>query len=415
MAQTEQGQDLLLLGTANGKSDRVAYRRALAKWNTLKAQIDQTERQIAMEERRQELHDLSQRLRRLPRRIRRRLHAVDPTPLPRLEGSRNGGGRKLRKTVNELMGLFLKAQEQRYQRGREFPNAPPRKERISASRLMAIRFHTKTIRAAMGTRRLNDDEAEIAQMMRDFRSEHDALVLDGTIKPNTFNERIKDLRQFIGWCHTHYYISTLPKNLPDLCSKYQYEPSPKAIGTKTTKRLWTAATLRDKCWIALGLNLGYYACDIATLESDHIQGNHIVRKRHKTRDTGWATRHKLWSVTKQPITKCRSANDGPIFAAMTGNPLQKYKVKLNSRTDVVAAEFARTRDRAKVTGVKFSNLQDTSATHIEQIDPAPTDIFLGHKDRRMARYYIDGRMTDSSRLDAAIDQLEKIHQLSLDD
>ena len=145
-----------------------------------------------------------------------------------MEGSRNGGGRKTRKTVNELLDLFLQAPERWYQRGLKFPNAP-RKERISASRSMAIRFHTRTIRAAMGTRRLNDDEAELAQMMRDFRSEHDALVLDGTIKPNTFNERIKDLRQFIGWCHTHYYISTLPQNLAELCSKYQYEPSPKAI------------------------------------------------------------------------------------------------------------------------------------------------------------------------------------------
>ena len=72
------------LGTGKGKSDRVAYRRALARWNTLKAEHDETERQIALEERRRELQDLSRRLHKLPRRIRRRLHAVNPTPLSRL-------------------------------------------------------------------------------------------------------------------------------------------------------------------------------------------------------------------------------------------------------------------------------------------------------------------------------------------
>ena len=291
------------LGTGKGKSDRVAYRRALAKWNVVKAENDETERQIALEERRRELQDLSQRLHKLPIRFRRRLHAVNPAPLWRLKdgpASRNGG-KKPQKTVNELLDLFIKAQEKRYERGQKFPNAP-RKERISASRLMAIKHHTKCIRTAMGIRRLTDDEAELAQMMRDFRSEHDALVLDGTIKPNTFNERIKDLRQFIGWCHSNYYISTLPRNLAELCSKYQYEPSPKAIDIKTIKRLWAAATLRGKCWIALGLNLGYYACDIATLESDHTQ-----------------------SQSSRTLTNSRSSSTDPVFVGVGSDRIPRFR------------------------------------------------------------------------------------------
>ena len=46
------------LGTGKGKSDRAAYRRALAKWNVLNAENDETERQIAMEERRRELQEV---------------------------------------------------------------------------------------------------------------------------------------------------------------------------------------------------------------------------------------------------------------------------------------------------------------------------------------------------------------------
>jgi hypothetical protein len=66
-------------------------------------------------------------------------------------------------------------------------------------------------------------------------------------------------------------------------------------------------------------------------------------------------------------------------------------------------------------GFSFSNLRDTSSTQVEIIDPTLTDLFLGHKDTRMARFYNDptvmARMP--SRLDGVIDQLEKIFDLRL--
>ena len=72
----------------------------------------------------------------------------------------------------------------------------------------------------------------------------------------------------------------------------------------------------------------------------------------------------------------------------------------------------------KITKVSFSNFRDTSSTKIESIDPTLTDVFDGHADTRMAKFYIDHGKLDKNalfaRLDAATDTLEKWYGLKLD-
>ncbi len=139
------------LGTGNGKSDRAAHRRALAKWRVIKQEIDDGDRRALAEERRLAAQALSQRLHQLPWRVRQRFRVVNRQRphSPLLDAVKSGrpAGHQCR-TVNELLDLFIKEQEQRYERGQAFPNAP-RKERLSASRLIAIKSHIKSLRTCL--------------------------------------------------------------------------------------------------------------------------------------------------------------------------------------------------------------------------------------------------------------------------
>ena len=60
------------------------------------------------------------------------------------------------------LDLFLEEQEQRYERGQKLPNAP-RKEKISAARLVSIRVTLKPFRQFADAKPFKDDEGEIVQ------------------------------------------------------------------------------------------------------------------------------------------------------------------------------------------------------------------------------------------------------------
>ena len=105
-----------------------------------------------------------------------------------------------------------------------------------------------------------------------------------------------------------------------------------------------------------------------------------------------------------------------------GQPLVRETEQ--SRSDIIGALFAKTRKGAEVQAT-FSNLRDTSATHVERlsrtgtgpIDKALVSLFLGHGDDRTASYYIDNdpETMETTKLDAVIDQLATIYDLRLED
>jgi hypothetical protein len=73
------------------------------------------------------------------------------------------------------------------------------------------------------------------------------------------------------------------------------------------------------------------------------------------------------------------------------------------------------RKRLKLTAISFSNFRDTSSTFIDGVDRGLTDLFDGHKDNRMARFYVDGSKIDYnrmfSRLDSVLGELETFYAL----
>jgi hypothetical protein len=206
-------------------------------------------------------------------------------------------------------------------------------------------------------------------------------------------------------------LQGLPRGIRELCGKYEYKPNAKALELTTIRKIWTAASVRMKAWMALALNVGFYAADIADLKDKEIDGGYIIKERGKT---GVPTKLKLWRVTQRLLgVTGGSDKSGYLYPGRQGKRLIHYNAKKTSRTDPIAKGFRRLCDDLDIKGYSFSNLRDTSSTLVESIDPALTDAFDGHKDKRMARFYVDPAMLDTSRLDAVIGRLEATYRLTL--
>src|SRR5262249_50218350 len=144
------------------------------------------------------------------------------------------------------------------------------------------------------------------------------------------------------------------------------------------------------------------------VRNEMIDGGYVDHVRGKT---SVHVRYKLWGVTAKLIDVTRTASHGRIYLA-NGQALNRYSN--GCKIDNVRNAWVRLCERAKVEGYTFSNLRDTSSTHIENFDRSLTDLFDCHSDKRMAAMYIDGKMVDTSKLDRAIDHLESLYGLTLD-
>ena len=337
-------------------------------------------------------------------------------------------------TVGALLDEFLAEQvqrnaarhfvEQRRASGERITEPP--KKNISDARLISIQRDTALFRKVVGDERWDQTEATAAKILKTWRDQSEALLFGGSIKPNTFNERIKIGRMFVGWAESNYRLERLPRTLKTLIAKYDYEPTAKAIPLDALQKIWAAADEREKTFIALGLNLGYYSKDISDLTADMIDGDYIAHTRAKT---GVKVRYKLWGVTKALLAKVRTGSGtGRVFASRSGNPLNHYPPG-KARVDIVRNDFYRLCCDAKIgewyedkqgkrrfrVAYSFSNLRDTSTTAVENFDRSLSDLFDSHRDARMARYYIDGEHVDTTALDRAIDHLEAKYNLTYDE
>lgn len=433
------------LGTGNGKGDRESYERALKKWRLKEAELDAHSAQRRLEDTIAELEaesrlagtlEAKSALKEQIKQLRSGTSLSDSQAQRKLQAeircalSRKDYASVLEKTgqllkdelppkpkaLGEFFDEYLADQRRRYEHGLQFPDAP-QKKRISAVRLMAYRNHGAHLRADWAEEPLPADEGALYGIMKRFQSRQQDLLTGGKIMPNTYNERVKVLRHFVRWLHAGYKIPVIPRGTQELCANYNYRSTAKALDVPLIQRLWAAGSNRFRLYMALALNCGYYAVDIAHLKLTDIRGDYIVADRHKT---GVPTRYKLWGVTKRLLKQeCAKSGDLALLAP-EGGPLISYDMSRGNgvRWCKIENDLAAIKKRLKLKGVSFSHFRDTSSTKIESINRNLTDVFDAHKDQRMARRYIDHGQVDQDRLfrdlDAAIDELEAFYGLILD-
>lgn len=183
--------------------------------------------------------------------------------------------------------------------------------------------------------------------------------MNGTHKPNTFNERMKLARHFMGWCEVNYHLDRMLRAVKQLCGKYAYRATAKAIPVDVIRRLWDAADDLEKAFIALGLNLGYYAKDISGLTADRVEGDYVAHRRGKT---GVRVRYKLWGVTKTLLARTRvdvkgggtggadGSTGGRLFVGKFGKPLLYHPDGKASRVVVPRNRFYRLCEGLEIKG-----------------------------------------------------------------
>lgn len=329
------------------------------------------------------------------------------------------------KAVSKLIDSWLEDQKKRNERrhwveaqraaGKQITEGA--RENLSDGRYAAYAIYGEHFKKAVGDMKWDGAEAACAAIIKVYREQCEKLLHEGANKPNTFNERMKTVRAFVTWADENYQLDRVPRAITKLTSKFAYAPSAKAISVSTIKIIWENANDNMKAYIALALNCGYYAIDIAVLQADDIRDGRIVRNRNKT---GVPTNYKLWDVTRKLIAKVGN-KEGSVFLGENGNILVRHSGK--TRIDAIADRWDRLlrkltegeekKLQPEEADFSFTNLRDTSTTFVEDKDPSLSDTFDAHTDRRQAKYYIDPTALQhrQAKLDAVIADLERFYGL----
>jgi hypothetical protein len=325
------------LGTGNGKDDWASYDRALAKWKIKEAELNAQEAEDALQSAYAKWGESlaardgidgsvcasRQTLITLPE---QRLYGEELHPsLQRwLDGTARLGEdrpptppKPKEKLIDAHIDDYLAEQRERYEHGLKFPDAPQH-ERISPARFIAYQWTANTLKQNWTAEPLPKDEAGLESLMERFRKDQKRLMTTGTIKPATFNERIKTMRHFVGYLYRKRIIASIPRETERLCSKHKIKTTARALTVEMVRQLFSEGLPRLKTYIALGLNCGFYAVDIANLQHSHIKDGYIVCDRHKT---GVPTRFKLWEVTKRLLAENCNGTGDLAFVTNGGGPL----------------------------------------------------------------------------------------------
>jgi hypothetical protein len=235
----------------------------------------------------------------------------------------------------------------------------------------------------------------------------------GVMSQSTMSTTLGAARQFIRSRWDKRLIE-LPRNLNS--RDLAVSPPLKEIEVFTVdevKALMAAASEREKLYLCLMLNCGFYPSDIAALKQTEYRDGRITRKRTKTRSRSeqvplvcWL----LWKETDQLLTKHNSQDPEHILLNRNGSPLWNEKETEGKawvvRNSNIRCNFFRLQ---KKTGIKkpLAKLRKTSATLLGSHPGFGkyVQFFLGQAPKTIAESHYD--KPTQKRFDSAIRWLGK--------
>jgi hypothetical protein len=158
-------------------------------------------------------------------------------------------------TTADLLDTFLAVQRQRMERRQKLDKLREAgqmikeagKQNISEGRFAAIARDVTAMKKSVGIEPWDGTEATAARIVRKFRETSDALVLDDTHSPHTFNDRIKLARMFCAWAEATYQLDRLPRDRTLFAKYATNESKAKAIPLNVLRKLWAASDDRGRC------------------------------------------------------------------------------------------------------------------------------------------------------------------------
>lgn len=405
-------------GSADNKSDRTAYRKAVSKYREYMEQRDVAQLQLVRLERKQREFASTGRAPELAGWALSIEDAGKETAAARqqavIEEAQVLTGKphkaSQRPSLPNLIDTYLGEQERRHSISQSNPDSLPNKRRLSHAGLRSMKSQLQPLKVWVEKKNavLGDDSHAVEMMLRDYRSFCDDQMVLGKIQAATVSNRVRGLKRFVEWLWQRRHIEELPRGLDEICQKYSQAKQARSLTMKEIERLWKHASPRMRAIIALSLNCGFYFSEIAQLKGCDVRDGYIARRRPKT---GVPSKHKLWAVTEKLIEQTRdnAGDDELLYQTRQGFPLVHDN---GTRCDSLHAPWRKLCKRAKVQA-KPGELRDTAATFIEGIGVRSGNAklvsqFLAHADGRTARWYIDQKVDphglDAGALDAAIEE-----------
>lgn len=210
--------------------------------------------------------------------------------------------------------------------------------------------------------------------------------------------RLDKARLFCGYLVKNGYLSAMPRPIDGQWSRVgKDDPSPTFFSLPEIHALWEAADDRLRLAMALGLNAGYRAADIRTLQRGEIdlKRGEIKRQRSKTKA---AQAHKLWPITKSLL---KAHLDRVPDELPFGKGYSNISRDLTAFVDKVL-----TKEKNEAPRRTAKSFRSTGAQELERIvlglAPHVVDQYLAHGDKKLARHYRDQEL---SALYDALDRL----------
>ena len=216
--------------------------------------------------------------------------------------------------------------------------------------------------------------------------------------------RLDKARLFCEYLVKSAYLTTLPRAIDRHWSRVgKDDPNPTFFSLEEIHAMWKEADPRMKLVMALGLNAGYRAEDIRTLERDAVDfgRGEIRRQRSKTKA---AQAHKLWPATKALLEDhAKNTPDDLLF----GKGYSNISRELTAFVDKVL-----TKEKNEDPRRTAKSFRSTGAQELERIvlgtAPHVVDQYLAHGDKKLARHYREQELT---ALFEALDKLGEFFNL----
>ena len=198
------------------------------------------------------------------------------------------------------------------------------------------------------------------------------------ISKRTANSYWLEVHRMLNWAHHQSYISYRhPEGAEELFSRRFRNPNPIRIARydpTQLKKLVDHATDRQRLYIYLALNCGYYPSDIGTIRRREIvvrkDDTAIIRQRSKTvHQNDFEAMHVLWPETaallKREMAKCAQfgdKDDDLALLTIRGTPLYRRSPKCDNIGDSYLALH-----RAAGVDLPFKQFRKIGATAMQRI------------------------------------------------
>jgi len=375
---------LIYCGYAATKTDRDAYKAAVAEFNRRKAEIDAG------------IYDKeAARLQKAVDRAAKRKKPVD------LRWSKT--------QVAPLVKRFLEHKQGEVNTGK-----------ITPTRLKDLKHRLEHFKEYFKTTKIKDiSERDITK----FQIAQSKRVAAGSITNSSLGQDYKAIRQFFKWCWKNRLLKERPRNLDELSvtlkrKKLQFF-SPKDIQKlfdslgKDLPVQWENRNNEQtdysilKATMILALNCGYTQQDVSTLTVDECKFKsrppRILKNRSKT---DVPMNHLMWKQTKELLQEFCHGKDSTdlVFTRADGRPLVPFTVDKNGnvtggRSDYLGNKFRRLvfRTFGDDDTRRLRELRRTGANYCRKRINGIEKLYLGHIDGSMSALYADPpqKMLDS--------------------